>query len=52
MTTSRTAGSAQPVRWVELKPEEFLHRLAVRPLAYLAMGMVEPHGHAAALDLT
>ena len=51
MTTSRTMGHDEPVRWVELKPEEFLRRLAERPVAYLPMGMVEPHGHAAAFGL-
>jgi creatinine amidohydrolase len=39
------------VRWEELKPEEFHRRLAERPLAYLPMGMCEPHGHAAAFGL-
>jgi creatinine amidohydrolase len=51
MTTSGRIGKREPVRWVELKPEEFLHRLAERPVAYLPMGMVEPHGHAAAFGL-
>lgn len=51
MTTSRTVGQGEPVRWAELKPEEFLRRLAERPVAYLPMGMVEPHGHAAAFGL-
>ena len=51
MTTSRTMGHDEPVRWIELKPEEFLRRLAERPVAYLPMGMVEPHGHAAAFGL-
>ena len=51
MTTSRTIGQPEPVRWVELKPQEFLRRLAERPVAYLPMGMVEPHGHAAAFGL-
>jgi creatinine amidohydrolase len=51
MTTSPTTGRAEPVRWAELKPEEFLRRLAERPVAYLPMGMVEPHGHAAAFGL-
>jgi creatinine amidohydrolase len=41
----------EPVRWEELKPEEFLRRLAHRPVAYLPMGMCEPHGHAAAFGL-
>jgi creatinine amidohydrolase len=50
------SGTAQPdgrpvVRWEELKPEEFHRRLAARPLAYLPMGMCEPHGHAAAFGL-
>ena len=43
MTTSRTIDQREPVRWVELKPQEFLRRLAERPVAYLPMGMVEPH---------
>jgi creatinine amidohydrolase len=51
VTTSSTTGRGEPVRWAELKPEEFLRRLAERPLAYLPMGMVEPHGHAAAFGL-
>lgn len=51
MTASRTAGRGEPVRWSELKPQEFLSRLAERPVAYLPMGMVEPHGHAAAFGL-
>jgi creatinine amidohydrolase len=51
MTTSQTSDSGGTVRWVELKPAEFLRRLAERPVAYLPMGMVEPHGHAAAFGL-
>jgi len=51
MITRPTTGQGEPVRWVELKPEEFLRRLAARPVAYLPMGMVEPHGHAAAFGL-
>ena len=51
MTTSTTTGRSEPVRWAELKPEEFDRRLAERPLVYLPMGMVEPHGHAAAFGL-
>jgi creatinine amidohydrolase len=51
MTTSAAGRTGEPVRWVELKPEEFLRRLAERPVAYLPMGMVEPHGHAAAFGL-
>jgi creatinine amidohydrolase len=49
---SGTAKQDGPVvRWEELKPEEFHRRLAARPLAYLPMGMCEPHGHAAAFGL-
>ena len=51
MTASRTRGQGEAVRWADLKPEEFLHRLDERPVAYLPMGMVEPHGHAAAFGL-
>jgi hypothetical protein len=51
MTTPRRIARREPVRWIDLKPEEFLRRLAERPVAYLPMGMVEPHGHAAAFGL-
>ena len=51
MTTTESAAATETVRWVELKPEEFLRRLAKRPVAYLPMGMVEPHGHGAAFGL-
>jgi creatinine amidohydrolase len=51
VTSSGRTGLREPVRWVELKPEELLRRLAERPVAYLPMGMVEPHGHAAAFGL-
>jgi creatinine amidohydrolase len=51
VSTRSTTDHGDPVRWAELKPEEFLHRLADRPLAYLPMGMVEPHGHAVAFGL-
>ena len=48
---SSAPATGRLVRWEELKPEEFLRRLAERPLAYLPMGMCEPHGHAAAFGL-
>ena len=48
---SAAPASRTAVRWEELKPEEFHRRLAERPLAYLPMGMCEPHGHAAAFGL-
>ena len=51
MTANSSNGQRGTVRWVELLPEEFLVRLAERPVAYLPMGMVEPHGHAAAFGL-
>jgi creatinine amidohydrolase len=38
-------------RWAELKLEEFEERLAAKPVAYLPMGLCEPHGHAAAIGL-
>src|SRR4051794_31665275 len=50
MTTSGI-DNRESVQWVELKPEEFLRRLAERPVAYMPMGMVEPHGHGAAFGL-
>jgi creatinine amidohydrolase len=46
-----TGVANSPVRWAELKLEEFEARLAGRPLVYLPMGMCEPHGHAAAFGL-
>jgi creatinine amidohydrolase len=51
VTASQPAREREPVRWAELKPEEFLRRIEERPLAYLPMGMVEPHGHAVAFGL-
>jgi creatinine amidohydrolase len=39
------------VRWAELKLEEFEERLSAKPVAYLPMGLCEPHGHAAAIGL-
>ena len=51
MTANSSNGQRGTARWVELLPEEFLVRLAERPVAYLPMGMVEPHGHAAAFGL-
>jgi creatinine amidohydrolase len=38
-------------RWAELKLEEFEERIAAKPVAYLPMGLCEPHGHAAAIGL-
>ena len=46
-----TGVADSPVRWAELKLEEFEARLTARPLVYLPMGMCEPHGHAAAFGL-
>ena len=44
--------SATPaVRWAELRPDDFRARLNTCPVAYLPIGLVEPHGHVAALGL-
>jgi creatinine amidohydrolase len=39
------------VHWTHLLPEEFEARQQQRPLVYLPMGIVEPHGHGAAFGL-
>lgn len=39
------------VEWLELKPAEFLGRLEERPVAYLPIGLCEPHGHVAPFGL-
>lgn len=41
----------EPVRWADLKPDEFVRRRTERPVCYLPMGVCEPHGHVAALGL-
>jgi 3-hydroxyisobutyrate dehydrogenase-like beta-hydroxyacid dehydrogenase len=44
--------SATPaVRWAELRPDDFRARLNACPVVYLPIGLVEPHGHVAALGL-
>lgn len=40
-----------PVRWAELRPDEFRARRAALPLVYLPIGLCEPHGHVAPLGL-
>ncbi|MBC8041370.1 MAG: creatininase family protein [Opitutaceae bacterium] len=40
-----------PVRWAELRPDDFRARLDACPVIYLPIGLVEPHGHVAALGL-
>lgn len=40
-----------PVRWADLKPDEFVRRRDELPVCYLPMGLCEPHGHVAALGL-
>lgn len=40
-----------PVRWAELRPDQFTHRVAEMPIGYLPMGLCEPHGHVAAYGL-
>lgn len=39
------------VKWEELLPDEFIERQAQCPIAYLPMGLCEPHGHIAAFGL-
>lgn len=39
------------VKWAELLPDEFAERLKRFPIAYLPMGLCEPHGHISALGL-
>jgi len=39
------------VRWAELLPDEFRARRARCPLAWLPLGLCEPHGHVAAFGL-
>ncbi len=39
------------VRWAELMPEEFRARRKACPLAWLPLGLCEPHGHVAAYGL-
>jgi creatinine amidohydrolase len=43
--------SPEPVRWADLRPDQFLDRLAQRALVYLPMGLCEPHGTVAAFGL-
>ena len=40
-----------PVRWAELRPDDFRARLDACPIVYLPVGLCEPHGHVAALGL-
>ena len=40
-----------PVRWAELRPDDFLTRRDACPVVYLPLGLCEPHGHVAALGL-
>ncbi len=39
------------VRWSELRPDDFRARRDTCPVVYLPLGLVEPHGHVAALGL-
>ncbi len=39
------------VRWAELRPDDFRARFDACPIVYLPIGLVEPHGHVAALGL-
>jgi len=40
-----------PVRWAELRPEDFRARREAVPVVYLPLGLCEPHGNVAALGL-
>ncbi len=40
-----------PVRWEDLRPDQFVARRIARPVVYLPVGLCEPHGHVAALGL-
>lgn len=39
------------VKWAELLPDEFVERQEKCPVAYLPMGLCEPHGHISAFGL-
>ncbi len=43
--------SGEKIHWAELRPDEFRARCERRPVVYLPLGLVEPHGHVAALGL-
>lgn len=47
----RKESPGETVRWAELLPDEFRARRAARPLAWLPLGLCEPHGHVAAFGL-
>jgi len=47
----RKEAGAGRVRWAELLPDEFRARREALPLAWLPMGLCEPHGHVAAFGL-
>ncbi len=40
-----------PVRWAELRPDDFFARRVACPVVYLPLGLCEPHGHVAPLGL-
>lgn len=43
--------SLSPVRWSDLRPDDFLRRQRECPVVYLPLGLCEPHGHVAAFGL-
>lgn len=47
----RKGSGHQRVRWAELLPDEFRARRVAAPLAWLPLGLCEPHGHIAAYGL-
>jgi len=46
-----TIHSDLPVRWAELRPDDFRARRDACPAVYLPLGLCEPHGSVAALGL-
>jgi len=40
-----------PVRWSDLRPDDFVARLRECPVVFLPFGLCEPHGHVAAFGL-
>lgn len=48
---SGSGSTVTRVRWAELLPDEFRDRRSLCPLAWLPLGLCEPHGHVAAYGL-
>jgi creatinine amidohydrolase len=51
-SAGRSAKAARPhVRWAELLPDDFRERRSACPVAWLPLGLCEPHGYVAAYGL-